>query len=133
MIEVKIKNLNGVQTHQQVFETQGEVDAWIAQEKANGTRCSWGHPAWTETLEDETTVEHEDQFTVEIIDLGNTPLYDILRQDRNQKLKESDWTQLSDSPLSTQDKLAWSIYRQLLRDLPANTNDPSNPTWPEIP
>jgi len=69
MIEVKIKNLSGVETHEQTFSTQSEVDAWIAQEKANGARCSWGRPAWTETLEDQTTVEHEDQFTIEQTDV----------------------------------------------------------------
>ena len=28
---------------------------------------------------------------------------------------------------------AWKTYRQALRDLPANTSDPSNPTWPTKP
>ena len=35
---------------------------------------------------------------------------------RNHQLARTDWTQLSDSPL---DKAAWAIYRQALRDLPA--------------
>ena len=28
---------------------------------------------------------------------------------------------------------AWKTYRQALRDLPANTSDPINPTWPTKP
>ena len=28
---------------------------------------------------------------------------------------------------------AWKTYRQALRDLPANTKDPANPTWPTKP
>jgi len=27
----------------------------------------------------------------------------------------------------------WLAYRQALRDLPAVTSDPFNPTWPEAP
>ena len=28
---------------------------------------------------------------------------------------------------------AWKTYRKNLRDLPANTADPANPTWPTKP
>jgi len=62
MIEVKIKKLNGVQTHGQVFATQGEVDAWISEIKPTG---AWGRLAYTETLQDGTTVDHPDQFTIQ--------------------------------------------------------------------
>jgi len=27
----------------------------------------------------------------------------------------------------------WATYRQALRDLPATTDDPANPTWPVAP
>ena len=37
-----------------------------------------------------------------------------VRTERNQKLAESDWTQLPDAPV---DQQAWAAYRQLLRDL----------------
>jgi len=35
-------------------------------------------------------------------------------------LSSSDWTQVPDSPLTTEQKAAWATYRQALRDLPAN-------------
>ena len=38
-----------------------------------------------------------------------------LRNERNFKLAESDWTVLSDSPIA--DKTAWQTYRTELRDL----------------
>lgn len=60
-------------------------------------------------------------------------LFSILRQQRNEKLSESDWTQMNDSPLSSELKALWAQYRQELRDLPQNTVDPLNPTWPESP
>jgi len=40
-----------------------------------------------------------------------------LRFDRNQLLKESDWTQMPDSPLTDAQKTEWQTYRQSLRDL----------------
>ena len=57
-----------------------------------------------------------------------------LRDARNQKLAESDWTQsVSDSTLSSSKKTEWATYRQALRDLPANTTDLANPPWPTKP
>ena len=40
-----------------------------------------------------------------------------LRQKRNSILASSDWTVLSDSPLSAELKTAWLEYRQDLRDI----------------
>lgn len=57
----------------------------------------------------------------------------ILRRKRNQLLTESDWTQVPDSALSDSKKTEWAAYRTSLRNLPANTSDPANPTWPEEP
>jgi hypothetical protein len=53
-----------------------------------------------------------------------------IRHERDRLLRESDWTQLADSPV---DKARWAIYRQQLRDLPANTPDPAKPNWPRRP
>ena len=54
-----------------------------------------------------------------------------LRAKRDNLLSESDWTQLADVSLDNKD--AWQTYRQTLRDLPANTEDPKNPEWPTEP
>ena len=56
-----------------------------------------------------------------------------LRAERNTLLVSSDWTQGNDSPLDDGAKTSWTTYRQELRDLPASTADPANPTWPEAP
>ena len=45
---------------------------------------------------------------------------EILRANRDSLLTESDWTQMTDSPLSDSKKAEWATYRQALRDLPAN-------------
>ena len=53
-----------------------------------------------------------------------------VRQQRNDKLKDCDWTQLADS---TADKAAWATYRQALRDVPAQAGFPWDVQWPEQP
>lgn len=51
-------------------------------------------------------------------------------QDRNQRLADCDWTQLSDAPV---DAAAWVTYRQDLRDITAQPGFPWNVTWPLPP
>ena len=53
--------------------------------------------------------------------------WQVIRTQRNQMLKDTDWTQLSDSPV---DKTAWATYRQALRDITTQP-DPFNITWPK--
>ena len=59
--------------------------------------------------------------------------FETLRMERNVKLSNSDWTINNDSPLSQEKIEEWKVYRQALRDLPANTTDPENPVWPQAP
>ena len=56
-----------------------------------------------------------------------------IRGVRNALLAESDFRVLPDSPLSDSKLAEWKTYRQALRDLPANTSDPSDPTYPTKP
>ena len=51
---------------------------------------------------------------------------EILRPNRDSLLSESDWSQMSDSPLSASKKAEWATYRQALRDLPANNSSASS-------
>lgn len=53
-----------------------------------------------------------------------------VRAIRDQKLSDSDWTQLSDSP---RDKVVWANYRQQLRDLPSQPGFPFTIDWPTPP
>ena len=54
---------------------------------------------------------------------------ELLREERNLRLAETDYLALSDATLSEDMR----TYRQALRDLPDNTSDPANPTWPVKP
>jgi hypothetical protein len=68
----------------------------------------------------------EDQLVAEAIKKA----WRELRLSRRRLLNNSDWTQVPDAPV---DSAAWAVYRQQLRDLPANTTDPRNVVWPEPP
>jgi len=57
-----------------------------------------------------------------VIGISDEEVMEAVRLKRNLLLKESDWTQFPDSPLSTEKRAEWSLYRQALRDLPANVN-----------
>jgi hypothetical protein len=56
--------------------------------------------------------------------------FERLRIWRDAQLKASDWTQIEDAPT---DKAAWATYRQALRDLPSQSNDPSKLVFPTAP
>lgn len=59
--------------------------------------------------------------------------WDALRAERNKRLSACDWTQLADAPLTVEKKAEWAQYRQDLRDVPQENEDPANPTWPSEP
>ena len=56
-----------------------------------------------------------------------------LRAERNLLLAETDWVSLKYYDLGQPVPTEWTEYRQALRDLPANTEDPANPVWPTKP
>lgn len=56
-----------------------------------------------------------------------------VRAERNLLLKESDWTMITDSPLSDSKKTEWKTYRQKLRDIPASSGFPNSITFPDKP
>jgi hypothetical protein len=58
--------------------------------------------------------------------------WDSVRTERNQRLSDSDWTQLPDAPLSNIKMAEWATYRQALRDI-TTQSDPFNIVWPGEP
>ena len=56
-----------------------------------------------------------------------------VRAERASKLAASDWTVLTDSPLTTAKKTEWKTYRQALRDIPSAEGFPHDVTWPSEP
>lgn len=61
-------------------------------------------------------------------------LLTALRRKRDRLLRESDFTQIPDAPLSTTARAAWATYRQALRDLPElYADNPASAVWPSAP
>lgn len=60
------------------------------------------------------------QFNQHFPDATNEQKWEQIRLWRNAELKATDWTQVDDAPV---DKAAWAIYRQALRDLPAQSSN----------
>jgi hypothetical protein len=55
-------------------------------------------------------------FNPDFPDATNDQKWEQIRRWRNRELSASDWTMHTDAPT---DKVKWAVYRQALRDLPA--------------
>lgn len=55
-----------------------------------------------------------------------------VREIRDRKLADTDWTRLSDVPMDDLTRQMWAVYRQALRDITQQT-DPFNIVWPTPP
>ena len=86
------------------------------------------------------TIPTETEINNKIAELDDAEPMRLLREERDKRLSETDWTQNPDVPDATKTK--WQTYRQALRDLPA-TSDPklnsgyhldlTSVTWPTKP
>ena len=87
-------------------------------------------PVFTDTTAEDGTVttaaEHEAAYKA----MKDEEQAKAVRQQRGEKLKETDWTQVADAPV---DKAAWATYRQALRDVTAQAGFPWNVEWPTQP
>ena len=59
------------------------------------------------------------------------PAWDLIRIQRDNLLRETDWVGLKDVVLANEE--AWLTYRQALRDLPSTFKTPEEVVWPEVP
>ena len=91
-------------------------------------------------LDKSQTKPTEEEVIAKIAELEATEPIRLLREERNQRLAETDWTQGRDVSLSNDTD--WKNYRQALRDLPSKSNpkldsvgdlDMSSVTWPTKP
>lgn len=70
------------------------------------------------------------QFNPNFPDATNEQKWEQIKLWRNIQLLASDWTQTLDAPV---DKAAWAIYRQELRDLPAQGGLADEAVFPVAP
>jgi hypothetical protein len=69
-------------------------------------------------------------FVYKFPDATNEQKWEQIRLWRNAQLANTDWTQVSDSPV---DKDAWATYRQALRDLPEQSELADDAVFPIKP
>ena len=55
-----------------------------------------------------------------------------IRKERNQLLKDSDYTMLKDYPTTVSEQ-EWTTYRQVLRDIPQDYDSPDEVVYPDKP
>ena len=95
---------------------------------------------WDET--NSQTKPTEDEVNAKVTELNNSEQMNLLREERNKLIAETDWTQLKDISLDSIREKNWKEYRQALRDLPNGSTpkldsygglDMSSVTWPDKP
>ena len=98
-------------------------------------------------LDKNQTKPTEEEINAKVTELSNSEPMKLLREERNKRLSETDWTQLPDTLINTAVdyiplEQAWKDYRQELRDLPSKSNpkldsfgelDRTTVTWPTPP
>jgi hypothetical protein len=62
----------------------------------------------------------------------NDEYWSEIRENRNQLLLDTDWTDLPNSPLTDSQKTNYQRYRNELRDVPQSTANPKDVVWPEL-
>ena len=69
-----------------------------------------------EWMDSSQTIPSETEVNNKIVELDNAEAVRLLRVERDKRISKTDWRASSDLTLTD----AWKIYRQALRDLPAN-------------
>ena len=130
MIELYAKIVSNKIT--EVSSGKGTTGTWVTVEGYQGEDQTLTYDPTSNTVKCEDKIDELDEPTIDQLDAVKLELdKEYVRGQRNRLLVESDWTQNRDVELSND--ADWKTYRQSLRDLPANTSDWSNPTWPTKP
>jgi hypothetical protein len=94
-------------------------------------QCQIGEEFYLNSPPEATHIINNEPVTI-IAPPTNNELLMQIRIKRNSRLAACDWTQMPDTPLSPEKRLAWATYRQQLRDFP-DVCDVNNPVWPIPP
>jgi len=114
-----------------VYDTPPDYD-WITQRLVKGeveaieNSPFFQYPYTIEELtEEEIAINREKKRQLDWIPF---------REQRDDLLKESDWTQISDYSLVTEEEKAlWALYREELRNLPETYPNSADIVWPSKP
>ena len=95
---------------------------------------------WDET--NSQTKPTKEEVTAKLNELNNAEPMNLLREERNKLIVQTDWTQLKDISLDSIREKNWKEYRQALRDLPNGSTpkldiygdlDMTSVSWPDKP
>lgn len=91
-------------------------------------------PVFTDTTAEDGTVTTAAENEAAYKAMKDAEQAKAVRQQRGEKLKETDWTQVADALLDAPvDKALWAAYRQALRDVTTQEGFPWTVTWPVEP
>nr|WP_232613937.1 tail fiber assembly protein [Photobacterium carnosum] len=65
--------------------------------------------------------------------LINGVVWEPVRLKRDRLIRDTDWTQMPDAPLTVEQKAEFLAYRQTLRDIPQTYDNPDDIVWPTKP
>ena len=120
------------------FPSSGPDAQWMAQNNAKFVLSTKDFDYTTHRIESaDPYVEGDYVYNVRVVALSDQETTDRAntvneqvatskRSERNRLLAETDWTQVSDSPLSSDKKTEWANYRTALRNLPSTNG------WPNV-
>ena len=119
------------------FGSNGPSDEFLTENSAKRVNLYRPYDKATQKLVAcDPVIEGDWVYTVAVEDLTQDELdarddaqWAVVRADRDQRLADSDWTQLPDSSAVAAD---WTTYRQSLRDITSQA-DPFDITWPLKP
>jgi hypothetical protein len=121
------------------FGTSGPSDEFLVSNNAKKVTLFKAHDRLTQKLVscepyedgDFVSMVQVESLTADEIQAAKDSAMSQIRGQRNQLLKNCDWTQIADC---TADKTAWATYRQALRDLPSSITEPRTfADWPHDP
>ena len=120
------------------FPASGPDSGWMTQNNAKFVLATKSFDATTQRMESvEPYVEGDYVYNVRVVELSSQEITNRAnaineqvaiskRTERNRLLTNTDWTQVTDSPLSSDKKTEWANYRTALRDLPTKSG------WPNV-
>ena len=130
-------------TTEEVLEALGADVVFEGPQATGGTVYQFSMPAGVEQIEGKWYTKHilgpvftdgettAAQQEVEYKAMKDAEQAKAVRQQRTEKLKDSDWTQGKDIPDNVSSK--WATYRQALRDITAQAEFPWGVQWPTQP
>lgn len=95
-----------------------------------GVQDKLGDLSWLgEAYADQGWVQVEGEAPAEVVVDKAATVWDLAKQ----KLRDCDWTMLSDAGLTVQQKEQWVAYRLALRNIRSSAGYPDNVSWPAVP